>query len=60
MSRVQLQRGFVGFIAPLHCGLAAALPGLGQLAERLEKTKAMWEQCDSDFDPEQAEEDVVA
>jgi hypothetical protein len=52
VSRVQLQRGFVGFIAPLHCGLAAALPGLGQLAGRLERTRAMWERlnCDSDWD----------
>jgi hypothetical protein len=60
VSRVQLQRGFVGFVAPLHCGLAAALPGLGQLAGRLERTRAMWERCDPDWDLEQADDDGAA
>jgi hypothetical protein len=50
VSRVQLQRGFIGFIAPLHCGLAAALPGLGPVLERLERKRAMWERLELDSD----------
>ncbi len=47
-SRVGLQRGFAAFIAPLHCGLAALLPGLAPIAARLAETRAMWEACDPD------------
>ncbi len=47
-SRVGLQRGFAAFIAPLHCGLAALLPGLAPIAARLAETRAMWDACDSD------------
>jgi hypothetical protein len=47
-SRVGLQRGFVAFIAPLHCGLAALLPGLAPIAARLAATRAMWDACDLD------------
>ena len=47
-SRVGLQRGFAAFIAPLHCGLAALLPGLAPIATRLAETRALWEACDLD------------
>jgi hypothetical protein len=47
-SRVGLQRSFAAFIAPLHCGLAALLPGLTPIAARLAETRAMWAACDPD------------
>jgi hypothetical protein len=47
-SRVGLQRGFAAFIAPLHCGLAALLPGLSPIATRLAETRVMWDACDLD------------
>jgi hypothetical protein len=49
---VGLQRGFCGFIAPLHTGLAALLPLLAPLAVRLAATGAAWEACGPDADAE--------
>ena len=48
VTRVGLQRGFGAFIAPLHGGLAALLPGLAPVAAGLAETRAMWDAADSD------------
>jgi hypothetical protein len=50
---VGLQRGFAAFIAPLHAGVAALLPPLATLSERMAVTRAMWDACETDADLEE-------
>ena len=47
-SRVALQKGFIGFIAPFYRAMGELLPGLAPLGERLQRTRAMWETYASD------------